>query len=291
MLDEDAPAPTFTLPGTVDGDVRPFSLSEHVGEEIVVLCFYPVDFGPLATDELWLRDVDLLSLREDVTVFGVGGDSAHSHRAFAEAFNLDLPLLSDSGGEVAERYDVLHEDADGHSRLPRRAVFVLGPDGRVAYAWSTADSTELPPLSAVRDAVASVRDDASALDRYRAAHETHRRGSSRFDVARAALEDESWTAAVDAFETASDAFDRATDGFVATARLADEDAIAAAGTLGERTATRLAQAARWFVAAAEHENDGNAALARECREDAIASRRAATELDDLPAPDDLPTEE
>jgi len=72
------------------------------------------------------------------------------HRAFAEAYDLQFPLLVDDLGEVAEAYGVLHDEIDGHSRLAKRALFLVDADRRVGYAWATEDPAEQPDLDAVR---------------------------------------------------------------------------------------------------------------------------------------------
>ena len=56
-------------------------------------------------------------------------DGAASHRAWNQKFNLNFPLLADSGGAMTRRWDVL-----GGSD-PRRVTFVLDGAGRIAAVF------------------------------------------------------------------------------------------------------------------------------------------------------------
>jgi peroxiredoxin len=51
-----------------------------------------------------------------------------------------FPLLSDFNKEVTTRYGVLEEDYFGLKGVAKRAVFVIGRDGKVAYDWVSDDS-------------------------------------------------------------------------------------------------------------------------------------------------------
>ena len=112
-------APDFTLEGP-DG---PFTLSEQRGRAVVLL-FYPGDDTPVCTRQFCSyrdRADDLASL--DATVVGISGGGIESKERFAERHGLTVPLLADPGGEVAGLYGVRSPIG------PRRAVFVVGPDG------------------------------------------------------------------------------------------------------------------------------------------------------------------
>ena len=120
----------------------------------VILVFYPFDFHPACTDQ-WcsLRDADWLTLLEDVVVLGVGSDGAYAHREYADAHNIQFPILSDSGGQVSRAYGVLAESFEGHRDVPSRATFVVGPDRAVRFAWAAQGPQEQPDLEALKEAV------------------------------------------------------------------------------------------------------------------------------------------
>ncbi len=148
-------APGFDLPGVVGEEIETYRLEDALADGPAVLAFYVFDFHPACTRE-WcsLRDADWLTLLDDVTVLGIGTDRVFSHRQFGDDLGLGVPLLSDSDGAVSERYDVLHDELNGHRRVSQRAVFIVSPDGVVRYRWVADDPQEQPNLDAVRRVLA-----------------------------------------------------------------------------------------------------------------------------------------
>ena len=142
MIEEGAQAPTFELPGIRGGTFEQIDAGAVFGGGIVVLAFYPGDFNPACSGtETDLDELDLFTMQKDVTVLAISGDSIHSHRAFADEYNLEMALLSDLRGEVARQYGVaVDEETAGH--LTKRAVFVVDHTGTVQYAWATDDPEE-----------------------------------------------------------------------------------------------------------------------------------------------------
>lgn len=61
--------------------------------------------------------------------FEASVDSAERNREMAEALELEHPVLSDPGKEVAEAYGVLA----GGRRTAARWTFYIGADGRILY--------------------------------------------------------------------------------------------------------------------------------------------------------------
>ncbi|WP_121820360.1 redoxin domain-containing protein [Halostella salina] len=287
MIEVGDDAPSFRLPGTVDGEFAEFALDDYVGESIVVLVFYPADFSPTCTDELCsLRDFDVVALRNEVTILGISGDSAYSHRAFAEEYGLGFPLLSDSLGDVAAKYGVRHDEFRGHAHRPQRSVFVVDVSGTVQYIWVADATVELPDLDAVRDAIESVQDDGVAIERYRTAGNHYRYGRSEFDAAReryeAAGSDDAgdWAAAADGFEEAEGYFDSAVGSFAAAERFGSGPIADSAATAGD-VADAYRRAAKWFSESADYYADGRPDLGDEYREDA-ADALASVEDESVP---------
>jgi thioredoxin-dependent peroxiredoxin len=124
-------APEVRLPyATKDGNgpaSQPFDLSKELGR-VVVLAFFPGDFTPGCVAE-WqaLRDRAPTMFGPDVVVAGISTDSLASHVRFAQEFDLPFKFLSDTGLMVTRRYAFV----DGPRS--RRAVVVVGRDGRVKY--------------------------------------------------------------------------------------------------------------------------------------------------------------
>jgi peroxiredoxin Q/BCP len=124
-------APMVRLPyATKDGlgpADQPFDLAKELGR-VVVLAFYPGDFTPGCVAE-WqaFRDRAETMFGPDVVVAGISADSLDSHVRFAAEFDLPFKFLSDPSLTVMRRYSFV----DG--TRSRRAVVVVGRDGRVRY--------------------------------------------------------------------------------------------------------------------------------------------------------------
>ena len=75
-------------------------------------------------------------------VFGVSRDSHWSHRAWKESLGIDVPLLSDWNGALAERFGAARvwRSLEG---VPQRSAFLVGADGTVLGSWRYEDS-EMP---------------------------------------------------------------------------------------------------------------------------------------------------
>jgi len=148
-------APRFTLPAE-PGEI--VDVGARMGERPVVLLFFPLAFSSVCTDELCtVRDSwdEWQSLEADV--FGISVDSPFVTRRFREELGLPFPLLSDFNHDVGSAYGVLYEDYFGLRGVARRAAFVVGTDGRIAYAWVGERDDVLPDFPAVRQAVRSIR--------------------------------------------------------------------------------------------------------------------------------------
>lgn len=65
----------------------------------------------------------------DLAFFEASVDSVDRNREVAEVLDLDHPILSDPGKQVAEAYGVL----TGGRRTAARWTFYIGADGRILY--------------------------------------------------------------------------------------------------------------------------------------------------------------
>ena len=85
---------------------------------------------PICTRELkaFAQEHSLL-LEAGVRVLGINTNGLGSHARFQERDQFPFPLLSDFFGEVVRAYGLW--DSDAHKS--RRAVVIIGTDGRVKY--------------------------------------------------------------------------------------------------------------------------------------------------------------
>ena len=132
MLPVGATAPDFDLPG-VDGrtgDFRRWTLHEFAGRPLVLL-FYPGDGSPVCMRQLSAYTEGIAAFdRLDAQVLALSHQSPESHLAFAERNGgFGVPRLA--GGERALAR--AHAVVGGPDPL-RRSTFVVGADGRIAYA-------------------------------------------------------------------------------------------------------------------------------------------------------------
>lgn len=288
MLAVGTEAPSFSLTGYHDGAVEEFAIEDYVGDDVVVLAFYPVDFAPWSVDGASsLRDLEVLSLMDDVTILGISADSVYSHRAFAEANAIEYPLLTDSVGAVAAEYGVRHAELDGHRNVPKRAAFVVDDRGRIAHAWSTDDPGVGPDVATLRDAVASVQDDRIAVERYARGHEHWQYGRSEFENALGAYDREQWAVAAAAFGEAVPYFEAAGEAFASAAGFAESASVRRAAERARDASADFENAATWYGSAADHHADGGADIAAEYHADAERHHRSARTVGELPGPDDL----
>ena len=132
---QDAPqvgtmAPEFSLPDQ-QGTVR--RLSDFRGQW-VVLYFYPKDETPGCTKEACAFRDDWQALSAlNAQVIGVSVDDAQSHAQFASKHRLPFILLSDTSGEVVQRYGALMNLVV--MKLAKRHTYVIAPDGKIARVY------------------------------------------------------------------------------------------------------------------------------------------------------------
>lgn len=146
------PAPNFTLP---DASGEPVTLSDLRGQT-VVLAFYPLDWSPGCSQQLDLYQQELDEFRaRGAQVIGISVDSVYSHGAWAAVRGITFPLLSDFSpkGEIARRYGVWRE----HDGFSERALYVIDPEGRIAYSHVSPKLHHIPDIYELLDALDDVR--------------------------------------------------------------------------------------------------------------------------------------
>jgi len=128
------PAPDFSLPRD-GGDT--VSLAALRGGAVVFF-FYPRDDTSGCTREA----VAFSALKPEfeaagVTVLGISKDSLASHEKFRDKHALTVPLLSDEGSDLCERYGVwVEKSMYGKTFLGiERSTFLIDAEGRIARVW------------------------------------------------------------------------------------------------------------------------------------------------------------
>ena len=144
-------APAITLPA------RPKEMIEvPIGREKVVLLFFPLAFSPVCTDEMChMRDTWSQWEGLDAQVLGISVDSPFVTDRFRADQNIPFPILSDFNKDVASKYGVLYEELVGLKGVAKRSAFVVGADGKIAYAWVTEDPKVQVPFDEVKAALAT----------------------------------------------------------------------------------------------------------------------------------------
>ena len=100
-----------------------------------------------------LRDRSAEFETAGVRVFGVSRDSPWTHIAWAQALDLNFPLLSDWNAEAVRAFGIAREFR-GLRDVAERTAFVVDPDGTVRGSWRY-DTSEVPDFDAL---LAAARD-------------------------------------------------------------------------------------------------------------------------------------
>src|SRR5438093_733877 len=123
MLAAGSQAPGFKLR---QGAYRDTTLEDYRGKRLVVV-FYVADWHPVCTGQL-LRYRELLPELKPLgaELVAISSDTVWSHAAFASAYQLSFPLLSDDRprGKTAQWYGVMGA---------KRGLFVIDIDGTIAW--------------------------------------------------------------------------------------------------------------------------------------------------------------
>ena len=144
-------APDFTLPGWYNLAESSFTLAAERGHP-VVLAFYPGDERLVCSRQMCAYSDSIADLHLfDAVVWGISPQDVDSHRTFAEGKKLRMPLLADTGTDVARVYGIV-----GPMGL-RRSVFVVSAEGRVAWRWVASLGFLFPGVEEIRRALADVK--------------------------------------------------------------------------------------------------------------------------------------
>jgi len=125
-------APDFTA----DSTEGPIHFYDYIDGSWAVLFSHPKNYTPVCTTELgYTSKLKPEFDKRGVKVLGLSVDKLEDHAGWAKDIEetqgaaLNFPLLADTDGEVARKYDMIHPNAD--NTLTVRSVFVIGPDKKV----------------------------------------------------------------------------------------------------------------------------------------------------------------
>ena len=147
-------APDFTLKTKTSEGLKDVSLSDHLKDSSVILLFFPFAFTSVCMAEACSVRDDLSSYEKlNAKVFGISVDSPFAQEVMANKESLNFPLLSDFNKEVSKNYGVLYEDFIGFQGVSKRSAFVISPDGKISYSWSSDDPKQLPDFSEIKNSL------------------------------------------------------------------------------------------------------------------------------------------
>ena len=153
-IDVGSQAPDFTL---MNQDRQPVTLSKVLQNGPVVLAFVPAAFSSVCQTELCTFRDSLAALSgSKAQVLGVSTDTFFTLKAWSDQQRFGFPLLSDYNKDVIRQYGVVNPDMIGLKDIAKRAVFVIGQDGKVTYKEVLDDARNEPNYDRVRAALASV---------------------------------------------------------------------------------------------------------------------------------------
>lgn len=132
MIEVDSPAPAWNA---VDQDGIEHSSASLKGKWYL-LYFYPKDDTPGCTTEACgFRDA-FPDLSKDISILGVSGDSAESHRAFKEKYDLPFSLLVDADRALAAAFGA------GGLIFPKRVTFLVDHEGIIRVIYKDFDCND-----------------------------------------------------------------------------------------------------------------------------------------------------
>jgi peroxiredoxin len=145
-------APEFSL---YDQDRNERSLGEFKGKK-VILAFFPGAFTGVCTTEMCtLRDRADQFNSLNAQVLGISVDPPFAQKAWADANNLNFPVLCDFNRQVVNQYDVALPNLAGLQgyTVANRAVFVVDKEGVVRYKWLAPSPVNEPDYEEIQQAL------------------------------------------------------------------------------------------------------------------------------------------
>lgn len=126
-------APDFTAQ-TTEGEIN---FHEYLGNGWGVLFSHPKDFTPVCTTELGaVASINDEFTKRSTKVLALSVDPLSAHNEWKSdieevgATSVDYPLIADEDRSIANKYDMIHPNANDSMTV--RSVFVINPDKKIA---------------------------------------------------------------------------------------------------------------------------------------------------------------
>ena len=109
---------------------------DYIDGKWAVLFSHPKNFTPVCTTELgYTAKLKPEFDKRGVVVLGLSVDELKNHPGWekdieeTQGAKLNFPLIADSNREVADKFEMIHPNAD--NSLTVRSVYVIGPDKKI----------------------------------------------------------------------------------------------------------------------------------------------------------------
>ncbi|BDA43678.1 Peroxiredoxin-2 [Coccomyxa sp. Obi] len=128
------PAPDFSAPAVIDGDISSVSLKDYKGRWLI-LFWYPKDFTFVCPTEI-IAFSDRVEEFNDLNcdLIAASTDTEEVHLAWIKTprnkgglGHMKIPIMADTKKEIAARYGVLKEDAG----VALRGLYIINPDQNI----------------------------------------------------------------------------------------------------------------------------------------------------------------
>lgn len=140
-------APDFVLAAN---DLSPRSLKDYTGKVLVLVCVPSLD-TPVCDMEVRRFNTEAASLSDKVKIVAASCDLPFAQARWCGAAGVTAVESASDYKDVSlgRNYGVLIQEL----RLLARAVFVIAPDGKLAYSQLVPEVTHEPDYAAVLDAI------------------------------------------------------------------------------------------------------------------------------------------
>lgn len=135
-------APNFTAQST-EGEIN---FHEWMGNDWAVLFSHPKDYTPVCTTELGqVAKLKPKFAERGIKVLGLSVDGVEDHKGWSQdiedtqGVKLNFPLLADPDRVIADKYDMIHPNAN--DTLTVRSVFVVDNNKKVRLTLTYPAST------------------------------------------------------------------------------------------------------------------------------------------------------
>jgi len=137
-----AAAPPFSAQASLGGKVFEFDMEGALKKGPVVLYFYPAAFTPGCTLEAHDFAAHIADYKRlGATVIGVSHDPIDKLRKFSVSeCRKKFAVASDGDLKISHAYDAVI--GFGPATYSNRTSYVIAPDGKIAYAYSSLDPSQ-----------------------------------------------------------------------------------------------------------------------------------------------------